>query len=357
MPLKALLDGEAVVAPLLGDQEWLELYFQRHRLALPCCPGVAVQMRGGAGTARIQHFSHTPLPTCQFRGETTAHLRAKAAIAQGAATAGWAVDIEHAADGWRADVLAERAGQRVAFEVQRSRQTLGELAARQARYRVAGVRGCWFVRHPPRSKTATGSLELVARPDLPLFSLVGGSEGARVQFGGGTYPLEEVVAVLLSRRIAFRTHRTVVGEQVLEIAFYEKSCPEWRASSSGPSAGSWTLAPARACCPWRIAAGPSSAPIKMASRNSAWATTWAHLARAAPPSGPGLLSVVSRPPEGRGAAARPRAGAFSPHSSLPRARRQILAHLLITISCPVCQARVPVPTRAAARCRPHSRSP
>src|SRR5579875_3668368 len=89
MPLKALLDGQhPLLVPLLGDREWAELYFQRHRLVLPCCPTVAVQMRGGAGTQRIQHFSHTPLPTCQFRGETTAHLRAKVAIARACAAAG-----------------------------------------------------------------------------------------------------------------------------------------------------------------------------------------------------------------------------------------------------------------------------
>ena len=52
MPLKAFLDGQPVLAPLLNDREWAELYFQRYRLTLPCCPGVAVQMRGGAGTAR-----------------------------------------------------------------------------------------------------------------------------------------------------------------------------------------------------------------------------------------------------------------------------------------------------------------
>jgi len=85
MPLKALLDGQPILAPLLGDMAWAELYFRRHRLVLPCCPDRAVQMRGGAGTRRIQHFSHAPSPTCQFRGETTAHLLAKVEIARACA--------------------------------------------------------------------------------------------------------------------------------------------------------------------------------------------------------------------------------------------------------------------------------
>jgi len=88
MPLKALLDGRPILAPLLGDTAWAELYFQRHRLVLPCCPDRVVQMRGGAGTRRIQHFSHAPSPTCQFRGETTAHLLAKVEIARACIGAG-----------------------------------------------------------------------------------------------------------------------------------------------------------------------------------------------------------------------------------------------------------------------------
>jgi len=87
MPLKALLDGQPILAPLLGDTAWADLYFQRYRLVLPCCPDRAVQMRGGAGTRRIQHFSHTPSPICAFRGETTAHLLAKVEIARACAEA------------------------------------------------------------------------------------------------------------------------------------------------------------------------------------------------------------------------------------------------------------------------------
>lgn len=103
-------------------------------------------MRGGAGTTRIQHFSHAPASTCQFRTETMVHLGAKVAIAWAGADAGWTVDIEPTEADWRADVLAERGGQRVAFEAQWSRQTRAETEARQARYR-AGGRGCWFFRY------------------------------------------------------------------------------------------------------------------------------------------------------------------------------------------------------------------
>ncbi len=228
MPLKALLDGRPILAPLLGDTAWAELYFQRHRLVLPCCPDRVVQMRGGAGTRRIQHFSHAPSPTCQFRGETTAHLLAKVEIARACLEAGWAVDIEHAGADWRADILAEQGGRRVAFEVQWSRQTLAETEARQARYRTAGVRGCWFFRYPPRElRRPENDTEFAARPDLPLFVLAkyGGRDGYRAQVGGRSHPLRHVVGALLGKRIAFRSYRTFLGNHAVDIAFYGKLCP------------------------------------------------------------------------------------------------------------------------------------
>ncbi len=255
MPLKALLDGQPILAPLLGDTAWAELYFQRYRLVLPCCPDRAVQMRGGAGTRRIQHFSHAPSPTCQFRGETTAHLLAKVAIAQACAEAGWAVDIEHTERDWRADVLADRGGQRVAFEVQWSRQTLAETLARQARYRAAGVRGCWFFRYPPRELHRPGSdTDLEARRDLPLFSFATGGDhaGYRAYVGGRPYPLGQVVGALLGKGIAFRAHRTFVGDHAMDITFYDKSCPACGALSRLYGVASGEGAIPRAPCGGRV---------------------------------------------------------------------------------------------------------
>jgi hypothetical protein len=226
MPLKALLHGQPILAPLLTDREWTELHFQRHHLMLPCCPEVAVQLRGGAGTRRVQHFSHTPLPTCQFRGETTVHLWAKVEIARACAEAGWTVDIEHVEANWRADVLAVRAQQRIAFEVQWSRQTLAQTLARQVRYRAAGVRGCWFFRYPPSELRRGEGGVLEARHDLPLFGLEAIREqGAlRLRVGRETYGLGQVVGALLGRRIAFRTHRTFLGTQLLHLVFSTRSC-------------------------------------------------------------------------------------------------------------------------------------
>ena len=47
---------------------------------------------------------------------------------------------------------------------------------------------------------------------------------------------------------------------------------------------------------------------------------------------------------------------FPPGRSLPQPRRQLLAQLTLTILCPSCQARIAVPTRAAARGRTEPQS-
>jgi len=313
MPLKALLDGQSILAPLLGDTAWAELYFQRYRLVLPCCPDRSVQMRGGAGTTRIQHFSHAPAPTCQFRGETMAHLRAKVEIARACAEAGWTVDIEHTEADWRADVLAGRGGQRVAFEVQWSRQTLAETEARQARYQAAGVRGCWFFRYPPRERCLLGGgMDLEARQDLPLFMFMAGGDhdGYRAYVDGRPHPLGQVVGALLGGRIAFRPHRTVLGDHVVDIAFHDKVCP----SCGAP------------CQVYRVAAREDAVPrAPYGGRVLLWSGTPYH-------------PDVAR-------AARRLYGVGSRHSRLPLA----LSEPAVGFRCPSCRARLaPPPTSGAA---------
>jgi hypothetical protein len=54
---------------------------------------------------------------------------------------------------------------------------------------------------------------------------------------------------------------------------------------------------------------------------------------------------------------RPPRGLSPPLRNLPQARRQLLVQLVVRITCPVCHACIPVPTRAAAQCRTRVRSP
>jgi hypothetical protein len=48
---------------------------------------------------------------------------------------------------------------------------------------------------------------------------------------------------------------------------------------------------------------------------------------------------------------------FPPLRNLPQARRDLLVQLVVRISCPVCHACIPVPTRAARQSHTRIRSP
>ena len=80
-----------------------------------------------------------------------------------------------------------------------------------------------------------------------------------------------------------------------------------------------------------------------------------------------LLATEPAAPPGRRPPAGPRPPARPPPRrpvppggrgrNVPAARRQLLTQLVITILCPHCAQRLPVPTRAAARCRASPRGP
>ncbi len=164
------------------------------------------------------------------------------------------MDIEHVEEDWRADVLAVRGPQRVAFEVQWSRQTLAQTLVRQARYRRAGVRGCWFFRYPPPELRRDAGSALAARQDLPLFALEAerGRNTYQVRIDSHTFALAEVVAALLGRRIAFRTHRTFQGATHLPLVFSRKDCPHCGRPCTLYSLGREQETPLQAPCGARV---------------------------------------------------------------------------------------------------------
>jgi hypothetical protein len=168
MPLRAIVDGKQVVAPLLTSDEWSELknavQSGQKSVVMPCC--------GGSGHLRmskrgLKHFAHNPgaqrTAACEIH-ETKEHLLAKAEIAIACKEAGYVPVTEAAELDWRADVLATRGNNRIAFEVQWSQQTLEETLKRQERYRKAGIRCCWLFRNPPPQFEHAAEL-------LPLFPL------------------------------------------------------------------------------------------------------------------------------------------------------------------------------------------
>lgn len=83
-------------------------------------------------------------------------------------------------EAWIADVLCERDGLRVAFEVQWSSQSDEEFRRRQQRYARSGVRTIWVTRGRKPMKHSFQSLSLLS--DVPIFS---------VHENSGTYTLPQ----------------------------------------------------------------------------------------------------------------------------------------------------------------------
>lgn len=175
MPLSAR--SPTGIVSLVGmDQLTLENLKSRNRkeklFTAKCC-GAPVQIRTPSG--KVAHFYHlSTTPGCQgSSGETHTHLALKARIAVAVTQAGWEAEVEaeeRGADGlliWKADVLARRRNVAVAFEVQISNPDWSTMRERQARYKVSGVRGLWFVKtkKPFPVQQALPIFNLVSRDD------------------------------------------------------------------------------------------------------------------------------------------------------------------------------------------------
>lgn len=227
MPLRALLDGEDVVAPAVPRAEWEALRraarAKERDLRLPCCGRRALQRTSRRG---LQHFYHPPGSPCEEPGETLDHLQAKLAILAGCELAGYPARTECRGEGWRADVLAARGRTGIAFEAQWSRQTLAETVRRQEEYARHGLRGCWFFRAPPLGARRTDERPLVARSDLPLFLLSHDPLGSpHVYLNGRHYPLDRLVAALLRGEICFRARARIERWQWADLLFFPVRCP------------------------------------------------------------------------------------------------------------------------------------
>ncbi|MDX6453836.1 MAG: hypothetical protein QOH16_3885 [Gaiellaceae bacterium] len=213
MPLRALINGRDLVAPLLDDAEWdslrADIKAKRVALSLPCCEATAFARVSKLGT---RHFFHRRANGCSGAGETFQHLWAKTEIVRACADAGWDAQTEVAGNGWRADVLATRGSARVAFEVQWSPQDQQTCRLRQERYSADGIRGCWLYR---------GDTPNPAVRELPIFRLVPDKETvALVDFAGQQHSVREFVTLLLGGKIRYSA--TVSAN--LRVSFVDYAC-------------------------------------------------------------------------------------------------------------------------------------
>lgn len=195
MPLSAMVDGELVCAPVLAPKRWDELKGRQ----------VVLQPCGHHGFPRVsrlgtQHFVHERDSGCEH-SESAEHLHLKAVVAKAVAEAGWHAGTEVAGAGFIADVMACRNGSQIAFEVQRSKQTLREYQRRQQRYAEHGVRGVWLARHIPAG--------YICSAELPLFVVTDWDKQPRAIVVGRELSLMAVVGSLLSGEIQWRDGVTV----------------------------------------------------------------------------------------------------------------------------------------------------
>lgn len=220
MPLKALDGSTTIIAPLLSDDSWdtirNDIKQKRLTLRLACCESECFTRESKLGT---RHFVHKRGADCKAPHETLEHLLAKSLVAQGASDAGWNVDVEARGNGWRADVLAERKTNRVAIEVQWSRQTLEETIIRQKRYEDAGIRCAWFFGKLPKG--------IEESKDLPAFKL---DFTNRKEPKVDGLPLRSFAHALLSRKVKFCERMKAAKDQRLAISFYSYGC--WKCKES-----------------------------------------------------------------------------------------------------------------------------
>ena len=130
-------------------------------LVMPCCGRHAILKTSHLGT---MFFAHIRREGSICPSESEEHLLAKDLVARAAIQAGWHAETEVALKphGIVADVLATNGKQRIAFEIQWSRQKWEDTEKRQAAYKEAGVRALWLFKQSdyPRGK------------EMPAFRLV-----------------------------------------------------------------------------------------------------------------------------------------------------------------------------------------
>lgn len=151
----AQLDGKEVIAWDLTAQEfqYLRHCYRKDPDRLRFRDGLHAIPRGGP--LRANHFAHRKGESGGGGAETQFHILAKRAIHAVASAKGWSATLEVAGPDrrWQADVLLEKKGRRIAFEIQWSPQSMAEFQRRSDRYASDGVETVWLARSTMRSLT------------------------------------------------------------------------------------------------------------------------------------------------------------------------------------------------------------
>lgn len=232
MPLKALINGNRVISPLLSDEEWEALKASTKKgittIRMTCCDSIGHPRTSKLGT---NHFYHHPEADCRYEPESVEHLKIKVDILQLCAKLGWAVDTEYEGSNWTADVLASKDGRKIAFELQLSKQTLEETVFRTNKYKTDGIECYWlFQKIPSNAKVINSQL---GKSDVNVFEIKLNEnidqDYASVDIGGKTISLPSFVeGVLLNKMVLASTIKGRFSKTCKKIVFFPVSC--WKCS-------------------------------------------------------------------------------------------------------------------------------
>jgi hypothetical protein len=231
MPLRALVDGVDIVAPVVSDLAWSRICSdargKRSEIRMVCCGALG---RPRVSSSGLRHFYHRPgVGRCEWAAESVPHLSAKASIAVAASSLGFRVETEAVGDGWRADVLVSDGPKKIVFEVQYSRQGVEDYDERSERYARDGANVCWLVRHSDALAKWVGVVAPfdafgLAVGDGASLSVDTSGLGGSVGMGSRLRPIDTFVTAYLSDRL----RRVATFVQLLEpdavVRFFATRC-------------------------------------------------------------------------------------------------------------------------------------
>lgn len=158
----AMVDGAVVDARAYSVNAWADLQTRVRRgeaqVTMPFCHCNGHQSISVLATQFFKHYASSPCIYANGGGESEEHIFAKHEAAAGVVAAGWSPVLEAVsppgAPRWRADVLATGPqGERIAFEIQRSRLSTSEYRERTSRYSRQGIDSVWFVDGDPQGRS------------------------------------------------------------------------------------------------------------------------------------------------------------------------------------------------------------
>jgi len=220
MPLRAIIHGSDVVACLLDEAAWNTLKAQtRSKSVEPVlpCGHRAICKTSSLGTQFFAHVGSQAGPSCGA-GETKEHLLLKSLVVKIAVEMGWTAVPEVPGEGWRADVMLERQGERRVIEVQWSHQEDVDFRFRQDRYTQAGLECVWLYRVPRDRHLPYGLRE------PPVLSVSVTSDGDAVCHSGERRPLEQVLKWLLSDELRWRSTTVAGAAGTATVKIYRRPC-------------------------------------------------------------------------------------------------------------------------------------